>query len=645
MSGSGIGQIIDDKYELVGIVGRGGMSVVWLARDVRLEKMWAIKEVRSCEDGARGAILRKAMVDEAHFMKRLDHPSIPRVVDIIDTGRTLYVVMDYVNGRPLNRVLAQRGAPFDQEDVVRWGIQLCDVLEYLHAFVTAEGERHPIVYRDMKPSNVILRDDGTVRLIDFGVCWERVDDSPNDGMAVGTPGYAAPEQMTGAAIDGRSDIYALGTTLYSLVSGHMPKLVAHGSARRSVSFHMRPIRAWNPELSEGLEEILVKATQDDPDLRYQTMAEMRYDLEHHRELTHEHREKQRQKVARFRRWACASATLFACAVVFVGLGVFLRDANYESFIRAASVASKVSADGRAPSEAESLYTQAIEADPSRIEPFHTLITEVYEEDDIFSRFEEERWNVLFRAHEKTLSKSDDYASLCFDAGVCYLCFYGVDASDQTGLTIGQNAIANAAYARPWFERVKTSCRVFEPTSVQGGEESLTFDKGAQTIDDADIMAAATYTHIAEFNDLKQRAAREGKAAGETYEVFWQSLCRAVRMSPAYAEGVRLRLYHIAFEAIAADDVLDGIYRKALEDGRVAESRQEVEGLLDVILRAVRADDLSRFCMSPGNRDIYGPIYRQIDENEVVARKNIAFVYQNPVARVDAATKETEGEES
>ena len=653
MSASAVGQLIDDKYELVGIVGRGGMSVVWLARDIRLEKMWAIKEVRPGEDGGRGAILRKAIVDEANFMKRLDHPAIPRVVDIIDTGSTLYVVMDYVNGRPLNRVLAQREAPFEQAEVILWGIQLCDVLGYLHSFVTPEGERHAIIYRDMKPSNVILREDNQVRLIDFGVCWERVDDAPNDGMVVGTPGYAAPEQMTlvtkdagrelDAVVDCRSDIYALGATLYSLVTGHVPKMVTRKDGTRHVSFDMRPIRSWNPELSEGLEAILAKATQEDPRLRYASMAEMSYDLQHYQELTQEYRERQERKVLRFRRRAQASAALCACAILLVALGAMLRDSNFADFMRAASVASKASADGRAPSEAERLYTQAIESDPTRVEPYRALITEVYEDDGVFSRFEEERWNAIFRAHEKDLASSDGYASLCYDTGVCYLCFYGIEASNEAGVAVGQGAIANAAHARPWFERVKASCDVREAAD-SGSEGSVAFNKGAQTIDDADLLAAAVYVHIAEFNDLKQRAAREGRAAGETYEVFWDALQRAVDMSSSYTEGVRLRLYQIAFEAIAADDVLDGIYRKALEDGRVDESRREVEGLLDVVLRDVRADDLRGFCMAPSNSGVYGPIYQQIDGNEAVARNNVAFVYQNPVARVDGIALKAEGEE-
>ena len=143
------------------------MSCVWLARDRRLGKLWAIKEIRPDATGPQDAANRQALVDEANLMKRLDHPAIPRVVDIIDEDGTIFVVMDYVEGRSLSAVMAEREAPFEQEQVIDWGLQLCDVLGYLHSIAPPAGQ--PVLYRDLKPSNVILREDGSIRLIDFGI--------------------------------------------------------------------------------------------------------------------------------------------------------------------------------------------------------------------------------------------------------------------------------------------------------------------------------------------------------------------------------------------------------------------------------------------------------------------------------------------
>ncbi|MBR3314359.1 MAG: serine/threonine protein kinase [Atopobiaceae bacterium] len=639
-----IGAVIDDKYEIVGEVGRGGMSIVWLARDVRLEKMWAVKEVKPNVGGEHGRLLRQAIVDEANFMKRLDHPAIPRVVDIIDTGAELYVVMDYVNGRPLSRVLAQRGRPFSQEEVVRWGIQLCDVLEYLHGFTTPEGERHQIVYRDLKPANVMLRDDNQVRLIDFGVSWERTGGANNDGKVVGTPGYAAPEQIPAGSdvtclpsdvvIDGRTDVYALGATLYSLVSGHVPKVVKGAHGTNAVSFDMRPIRAWDPTLSEGLEHVLEKATRRELTERYQTIAEMRYDLEHYERLTCAYRAAQEAKVAGFRRRLVASLGCVACGVACLGLSALAQMTSYESLMQEASIASVEPADGHSVSMAEQLYARAIEADPSRAESFEALISKVYEQDGVFDEGEEERWNSLFRRYEHFLRPSAGYARLCFDAGVCYLCFYGVVEGGGGGASLGQGALVSAGKARSWFERVEAACNVRSAGEEAVSTPAVSFDKGAQDIDDADVRAAHVYLQIAEFNDLKQRAAREGRAAGEAYRSFWNALRQAVGTSSLYIEGVRLRLYQIAFEALAADDVLDGVYRVALEDGCVDELRGEAQGLLEAIEEFVGSEEMKRFAEAPSNRDVYGPMYRQMADNLDLARKNIARTFENPVARTD-----------
>lgn len=125
-----IGEIVDGKYEVLSLVGQGGMSRVWLARDMRLNKLWAIKEIGRTAKDANNTVVVQSLIAEANLMKRLDHPALPRIVDIIEDGKTIYVVMDYVEGESLNKVMRRRGHPMDEEDVISWGIQLCDVLSY-----------------------------------------------------------------------------------------------------------------------------------------------------------------------------------------------------------------------------------------------------------------------------------------------------------------------------------------------------------------------------------------------------------------------------------------------------------------------------------------------------------------------------------
>ena len=134
-----IGSVIDGKYEILTEIGRGGMSVVYLAMDTHLNKQWAVKEIRKKDDSKKDEMVVNSLMAEAHLMKRLDHPSLPRIVDIIDNGVTIYVVMDYIEGESLDKVLAEYGAQ-PEELVIGWAKQLCDALSYLH------NQKPPIIW-------------------------------------------------------------------------------------------------------------------------------------------------------------------------------------------------------------------------------------------------------------------------------------------------------------------------------------------------------------------------------------------------------------------------------------------------------------------------------------------------------------------
>ena len=160
-----LGTVIDGKYELLKQIGQGGMSVVYLAMDKRLNKQWAVKEIRKRSKVANGDVCIQTLITEANLMKRLDHPAVPRIVDIIENEQVIYVVMDYIEGESLDKVLTAFG-PQPQDVVIDWAKQLADALNYLHS------QNPPIIYRDMKPANVMLKPEGTVKLIDFGTLKE-----------------------------------------------------------------------------------------------------------------------------------------------------------------------------------------------------------------------------------------------------------------------------------------------------------------------------------------------------------------------------------------------------------------------------------------------------------------------------------------
>ena len=297
------GTVLDGKYEILKEIGRGGMSVVYVAMDLRLNKQWAIKEIK--DDGSKDTqTLLKGLEREANILKKVDHPVLPRIVDIIQKDNRVYVVMDYVEGRPISEILKEQGAQ-PQELVIEWAKQLGSALDYLHSMDP------PVIYRDMKPSNIMLKPTGHVKLIDFGTAKEYKIENNADTTALGTRGYAAPEQFgdsQGRGIyntDARTDIYCLGATLYHIVTGMNPC---------EPPYEIKPIRQWNPALSSGLEKILIKCTQPNPNDRYQSCSELLYAFDHYDELDEQFKKQSKKKFGLF-------AASVAMALVFTGISV------------------------------------------------------------------------------------------------------------------------------------------------------------------------------------------------------------------------------------------------------------------------------------------------------------------------------------
>lgn len=248
----------NDTYEIRSEIGRGGMSVVYLAEHKRLHTSWAVKAVAK----AQGSF---DFLAEANILKRLQHPMLPRIVDIFEDETNIYIVEDFVEGITLSDVLKQHGR-VDEATGLRWFKELCSALRYLH-----EQKPNPIIYRDMKPSNIMLQPDGSLKLIDFGIAREYKETSGGDTTYIGTKGYAAPEQFGSAQTDARTDIYALGVTMYHLLTGKSPY---------EPPYNFVPARQLVSTLSHGTEHILDKCIQNEPHDRYQSVAQLLDDLEH-----------------------------------------------------------------------------------------------------------------------------------------------------------------------------------------------------------------------------------------------------------------------------------------------------------------------------------------------------------------------------
>lgn len=245
------GRLLHGRYQVERKLGEGGTAVVWLVRDTRERgQVWALKEldfsgiisVHERDDAVRH------FEREADILMRLSHPALPEVVDRFSEGGRQYLVLERVEGPTLDQVLQRRGGPIDEREAVRWARQLCEVLAYLHGCVP------PVVYRDLKPANVMLSVDGRVRLIDFGIARPLHPQRAGDTAAYGTPGYAPPEQHAGHAVPA-SDVHALGVTLFQLLTGCDPQ---------SDAFRLVPARTLNPVLSTEAEALMIDCTRPNP---------------------------------------------------------------------------------------------------------------------------------------------------------------------------------------------------------------------------------------------------------------------------------------------------------------------------------------------------------------------------------------------
>ena len=256
-----IGKTVDGKYEVLKLIGRGGFYTTYLVRNIHVNKTWAMKV---CDKKNRhySPAIRESILTEPYMMQKLNHPAIPSVVDIIEDEDSIYIIRDYIEGETLETIVRMYGAqPADK--VIEWGKQMCSALGYLHS------QNPPLIYRDMKPANVILKPDGAIKFIDFGIMRAYKPNQSSDTCCLGTKGYAAPEQFGGSQTDARTDIFGLGMTMFRLVTEVDPI---------EPPYEIKPICTINPNLPRGLEYIISKCIQLNPNERYQSCEELMADL-------------------------------------------------------------------------------------------------------------------------------------------------------------------------------------------------------------------------------------------------------------------------------------------------------------------------------------------------------------------------------
>lgn len=258
------------RYRIQGMLGGGGQGAVYQARDLNFpeaKRLVAVKEmhVTAADPNLRASTL-KTFQREANILATLTHPAIPQIYDFFEQNDRAYLVMEYVNGHDLEAIL-QKTSSLPIDKIIEWAVDLCDVLQYLH-----DHEPESIIFRDMKPANIMVDSSGRVRLIDFGIAKIFVKDVKEKHTMIGTEGYSAPEQYKGD-VNPLSDIYSLGATLHHVITRRDPRL------EPPFSFSERALKEYNEEATDALQAILDKALQFESENRYQSCADMKADLE------------------------------------------------------------------------------------------------------------------------------------------------------------------------------------------------------------------------------------------------------------------------------------------------------------------------------------------------------------------------------
>lgn len=264
-----INTILDGKqgsYRIIQLVGGGGMALVYRVEELQTLEQWALKVLHPFSSDPDDLIEARRLFDqEASLLSDLNHPNLPQVVDHFEDSNRAFLVMEFIDGQSLQQLLQEATYGLLETEVLGWMIQVCHVLEYLH------NQKPPIIFRDLKPGNIMLSNDGMIKLIDFGIARTYKVNKKKDTITMGSANYAPLEQWGKGQTDARSDVYGLGATMYHLLTKRLPPLASEPKLT-SPTHH-------EPAISRETEKIILKAMAKEPKDRYQSAQEMQFALQ------------------------------------------------------------------------------------------------------------------------------------------------------------------------------------------------------------------------------------------------------------------------------------------------------------------------------------------------------------------------------
>ena len=510
-----VGETIESgRYRVDQLIHDGSMSRVYKVYDTQLHKTWCLKEViNPPENSTVGTAETDALKYEYSLMATLNSPNIPRPLapQLSEDKKRIWYILDWIDGVAASKLLKERGA-IDDNTVIQWGIALARVLSYLHA--------NNIIYRDMKPQNVMItKTQPEVHLIDFGTAHVVTETDYIQERAVGTKGYAPPEQTKkGVPYDMRWDLYALGATLFALATGFAP-LKAERAAKQVGNFD---INKFASSASQGLRDVVLKATSIDPEKRYQSAEEMLVDLQNIGKRDSNYRAAARRKIVLNRvLWGAAVVSL-----VLAGSGYAIGSSNISGQIKQReSVAQS--------SENYEDYKRVAELDGDNMQAYYGMLEALKKGGKVTKDQESDFLGVLM-PNLNDLKQQKGYGDLAYNIGQMYFFYYG-DTNDVEG----------QKQAASWFK-----------DAVHSGTKN-------------EDLASGLYL-VSDFQGSVQSAMRDGSDAG-MYGNVYKSFLNVLKNSggnPVIESSVYNSLmelinnysFRLAQEGISKDSVVNVIHQ-------------------------------------------------------------------------------------
>ena len=517
-------KLIAGRYRLLRCIGRGGMSAVYLVEDIGLKKKWALKSILKPQASEQSDREKKSMLAELAHLKSLQHPGIPRIVDMYESEEAWFLIMDYVEGESLQKLL-EKGQAFTDSEIEGILKSLCEILIYLH--------EKKLVYRDLKPANIMLTDRGKLYLVDYGTAAEA---SREEKEQAATPGFAAPEQLEGGRVDARADIYALGrllTYIYQKQGRKMP---------------------------QQFRKLTAKCLHKSPGRRCQSVKRLL------RQLELEHDRKRRI----FRR---GLLFIFLILLFAVGTGQKVERIQQEKKVQGLLAAEKESRDSEEKLE---LAEKLISLQGGKADAYFALLDAI-RFDGLFSKAEEERMKRLYFENKEELAEEEDYAAFCFEVGLLYWnCYEEEDGNILSGIMKSgswfEDALSLGGQDADFYQRARICKKIsdFYGTIALAGKEARDGGMYRECFEDLEEMLELTGSlGEAEKAEKKEKAGEKEDAEDSLFRA------QAVRLCLSSLESYAVQMRRDGVE----ETEMEGLYERAAEEAQeLPESGEKLSAL-------------------------------------------------------------------